>query len=69
MKLYEYALVHQPKQTKREKEDGIEPEAELVDFGHLLAKDDKIAMMKVTKLIPASFDKKLEEVQICLRPF
>ena len=70
MKLYEYAVIYNPLQTKDQKEAGESPKSELiVDVTRILSNNDKDAMMLAARAIPEKYTDKLAQVEIALRPF
>jgi hypothetical protein len=70
MKLYEFAVIHNPLPTKDQTERGEKPKSELiVDVTRTLANDEKEAMMLAARSIPEKYTDKLDRVEIALRPF
>jgi len=70
MKLFEYAVIHNPKPTKEQHERGDTPKSELVvDVTRVLANNEKEAMMLAARSIPEKFTDKLDQLEIALRPF
>lgn len=70
MKLYEYAVIYNPLQTKEQKELGEPAKSELiVDVTRILSNNDKEAMMLAARAIPEKYTDKLAQVEIALRPF
>lgn len=70
MKLYEYAVIHNPLPTKDEKERGEKPRSKLiVDVTRVLCNDEKEAAMLAARAIPQEYTDKLDRVEIALRPF
>lgn len=70
MKIYEYAILHHPLQTKEQKENGIPAKTEIVvDVTRILANSDKDANMLAARAIPERFTDCLDRVEIALRPF
>lgn len=70
MKLYQYAIIFHPKQTKQQKDDGIDPVSKIVkDITSILAPDDKSALLIIAREIPTEYTDKLSQVEIALRPF
>lgn len=70
MKLYEYAVIHNPLPTKDQNDRGENPKSVLiVDVKRVLANNDKEAMMLAARDIPADYTDKLDRVEIALRPF
>ncbi len=70
MKLYEYAVIYNPLQTQSQKDLGEKPQSELiVDVTRVLSNNEKEAMMIAARSIPDAYTKKLDQVEIALRPF
>jgi hypothetical protein len=70
MKLYEFAVIYTPLQTKEQHDRGEKPKSELiVDVTRVLAGSDKEAMMLAARAIPDKYTGQLEQVEIALRPF
>jgi len=70
MKLFEFALIYRPRQTKEQKDNGESPKAELIqDVKRVMAIDDKSALMIAARAIPEQYADKLDLVEIALRPF
>lgn len=70
MKLYEYAVIYTPLQTKEQNDRGERPKSELiVDVKRVLSNSEKEAMMLAARDIPGEFTDKLDRVEIALRPF
>ena len=70
MKLYEYAVIYNPMQSKEQNERGEKPKSELiVDVKRVLSNSDKEAMMLAARDIPEEYTDKLDRVEIALRPF
>jgi hypothetical protein len=70
MKLYEYAVIYNPAQTKEQKDAGVTPKSELlVDITRVLANNEKEASMLAARAIPDTHTDKLDRVEIALRPF
>lgn len=68
MKLYEYALIHHPKSTKKDAEPS---KSVLLNGGvaHVLAINEQQVAMIAARHIPKEFEDKLEQVEIAIRPF
>ena len=69
-KLFEYAIIHHPKTVK----DAAGNETQGADVlvkppTFLLAKGDEEVAMRAAREIPEQYLDKLEEVEICVRPF
>ena len=70
MKLYEYAVLYHPTQTKEQKERGESAKSKLiVDVTRVLAAGEKEAAMLAARSIPEEYADKLDKVEIALRPF
>ena len=70
MKLYEYAVIHNPLPTKDQKERGETPKSQLVvDVTRVLANNEKEAMMLAARAIPQEYTDSLDRVEIAIRPF
>jgi len=69
MKLYWLAAFYVPTEEELEKADP-KPEAKIIiEPRVILAKDDQVAQMKATRLIPAEYEDRLETVTLAIRPF
>ena len=66
VKLYQYAVVFYP--TKEEAKDGKTPEVAMQP-DTLLAKDINVAALKIARMIPPTYENKLDQLEIILRPF
>lgn len=69
-KLFEYAVIFHPKVVK----DALGNETQgadvlVVDVTRVLAKSDKEVAIKAGRAIPDTYQDKLEEVEIIVRPF
>ena len=70
MKLYEYAVIYTPLQTKDQNDRGEKPKSLLVvDVKRVLSNSEKEAMMLAARDIPVDYTDKLDQVEIALRPF
>lgn len=70
MKLYEYAVIFNPRSTKEQEDRGDKAKSLLiVDVKRVLSNSDKEAMMLAARDIPAEYTDKLDRVEIALRPF
>ena len=70
MKLFEYAIIHHPKVVKDAQGNETQGADVLLQAPkHVLANSDKEVAMRAAREIPESFLAKLEEVEICVRPF
>lgn len=69
-KLYEYAIIRNPKPTRDAQGNDTTPKATiLVDITRVLAADDKEVAMRAAREIPADCLDKLDEVEVVVRPF
>lgn len=69
-KLFEYAIIHHPKVVKDSQGNETQgADALLKEPTYLLANSDKEVAMRAAREIPESYLTKLEEVEICVRPF
>lgn len=69
-KLYEYAALYHPLQTKEQHELGEQPKAELiVEVTQVVASSEKEALMVATRAVPEKYTDKLDCVEIAIRPF
>ena len=64
--LYEYAILHHPRPVKDEK--GVASSI-IKQPTFVMAASDKEVGIKASREIPDSYLDKLEEVEICIRPF
>lgn len=70
MKLYEYAIIYTPLQTKEQNDRGEKPKSELiVDVTRVLAASEKEADIVASRAIPDKYLDKLECIQIAMRDF
>jgi len=70
MKLYEYAIIYTPLQTKEQNDRGERPKSELVvDVTRVLAASEKEADIVASRSIPDKYLDKLECIQIAMRDF
>lgn len=69
-KLFEYAIIHNPKKTKDARgNDTTPPSTVIVPITSVLAEDVSEVNIKASRAIPDSFLDKLAEVTIAVRPF
>lgn len=64
MKLYEYRIIFNPKNTTK-----VKREAKVLKSGEMLASDVKEVNVLCAREIPKEFLKNLSEVEIAVRPF
>ena len=65
-RLFEYAAIYHP--TKDEEKNGEEAKV-IVPVMTILAKTEQVATMKAIKAIPSTYDDKLHQIDIVVRPF
>lgn len=65
VRLYEFAVYYAPPQDE---EDADEPQM-IVEPDTILSGSKKAVQLKAARQIPESFDDKLEDVYIVIRPF
>lgn len=69
-KLFEYAIIHHPKVVKDAQGNETQGSDTLLQAPkHVLANGDKEVAMRAAREIPEAYLEKLEEVEICVRPF
>ena len=69
-KLFEYAIIYQPKQrTDAQGNDTTPPAVLLVEPTRLLCRDEKEATIQAARRIPDDYLDKLDEVELAIRPF
>lgn len=69
-KLYEYAIIYHPKTTKDAAGNESQgPDELLVKPTFVLAKSDKEVAMRAAREIPETYLDKLDQVEVCVRPF
>lgn len=70
MKVFEFMVIWHGKPTKEQREAGEDGGHKIVvDVQRVLAKDEKIAMMKAVQAIPVEYAEKLDQLEIACRPF
>lgn len=70
MKLYEYAVLFTPLQTRDQLERGEKPKTEIiVAITSVVAGNDKECQMVASRSIPEKYQDKLDQVEIAIRPF
>lgn len=73
-KIFEFMLIHTPK-DKDKKEMIVEINEEIkglefyTEVFRLIAKDEREALIKASRMIPEEYADKLDEVEIIIRPF
>lgn len=69
-KLFEYAVIHNPKATKdAQGNDTTKAATLIVEPTHIVAKDEKEVAMRGARAIPEDYLDKLDEVEVLVRPF
>jgi hypothetical protein len=69
-KLFEYAVIYHPKTVKDAAGNETQGADELlVKPTFLLAKSDKEVAMRAAREIPDSYLDKLDQIEVCVRPF
>jgi hypothetical protein len=69
-KLFEYAVLYHPKPTKEQNDRGETPKSVvLIEPRTVLAMDESQAAMLAARAIPETHVEKLDDVEICVRPF
>jgi hypothetical protein len=69
-KLFEYAVLYHPKQTKDQHERGEWPKSEVItEVTRVLAGTEAEVAMLAARSVPDSFIGKLEDVEVVVRPF
>lgn len=65
MKIFDYVVFYVPNKDNADKGE----KSKIITDGRLLERDEKIAQLKVAKLIPTEYDDQLDQVTIAIRPF
>lgn len=69
-KLFEFAVLYHPKQTKDTSGNDTTPPSKLiVTHQATLAKDEKEVGLRASRSIPAEYDDRLEDCEVIVRPF
>jgi hypothetical protein len=69
LKLYWMAAFYAPKKKDKDDENSQERAVIVINPGVILAENESIATMKATRLIPAEYEDKLDQVTLAIRPF
>lgn len=70
MKLFEFAILYHPMQTKEDADKGVRPNSEIVvDVTRVLAKDVNEVTLLAARKIPENLLDKLDRVEVAVRPF
>ena len=68
--LFEYAVIYHPKPTKDQVERAEVPKSEMaVELTAILAMDEKQVGILAARNIPEKYADKIEDLEICIRPF
>lgn len=70
-KLYEYAVVYHPKQTKEQSDRGESPKSVVVTVPTtvMVTGTDSEASMIAARSIPAEYADRLDDMELIVRPF
>jgi hypothetical protein len=69
-KLFEYAVVYHPKQTKDTSgNDTTPPSVLIVPKSSTLATTDKEVGIRASRAIPVEYDDRLDDCEVFVRPF
>ena len=69
-KLFEYAILYHPKTIKDAQGNETQgPDLLVKPPTFVMAASDKEAAMRAARKIPAEYIEKLEQVEVCVRPF
>lgn len=63
------AAFYAPKKKDKEDENSQDKAMIVINPGVILAESEAIATMKATRLIPAEYEDKLDQVTLAIRPF
>lgn len=70
MKLFEYAILYHPTQTKEQRDKGETAKSILLkDVTRVLARAENEVLMVAARDIPETYLDKLDRVEIAVRPF
>lgn len=70
MKIFEYALIHHGKKTKKDEDGGTAPKHTILKgVTQVLAKDEDQARIMAARQIPDEYMDKLDEIEVAIRPF
>lgn len=68
--LFEYVLIHHPRQTKEDRDAGVQPPSQVLgDVKRVLAKDASEVNILAAREIPQQFLDRLDTIEIGVRPF
>lgn len=68
MKLFQYAVIYHPKEVAEENKQS-EKHLVIVEPKTVLAKDQNAALMLAARAIPEGYVDKLDQCEVCVRPF
>ncbi len=69
-KLFEYAIIFNPKATKEQQDKGEAPKSKvIVDVTRILCASDREALMVAARGIPNEYADRMELLDIAVRPF
>lgn len=70
MKLYQYAVLYTPIQTKDQADRGEKPKTVIVvDIKSVVANSDAEVGMLAARELPPEYADKLDQIQVAIRPF
>ena len=70
MKIFEFAVIYNPQQTKEKFDRGETPKSILiVDVQRVLANSENEVQMLAARAIPKEYEDKLELLTVAVRPF
>lgn len=68
--VFEFLVIHHPPRSKKEDENGSRAQSTIiVDPERVLAGNEQQALILASRQIPEGYVDRLEEVEICIRPF
>lgn len=67
-RIFQFAVIYHEKVDKGNNKEEIQSKI-IVDLNTILAHDEKVALLQIAKQIPDDYQDKLQDVEICLRPF
>lgn len=74
MRLFEYAILYHPVQTKDDKDKGVKPPSVLLQVGgqdvtRVVAEDEKEVAIRAARQIPEEYLDRLQQIEVAVRPF
>ena len=74
MKLFEYAILYHPVQTKDDKDKGVKPPSVVLrvngdDVVRVVAEDEKEVAIRAARNIPDEYLDRLQQIEVAVRPF